>query len=83
MAPRSDLKSIEPCEIDFNELELHEIIGAGGFGKVYRGFWQSEEVAVKAAKQTGEVDVETEIQNVRQEDHLFWLLKHDNIVQLR
>jgi len=26
------------CIIKFNELQLEEVIGIGGFGKVYRGF---------------------------------------------
>uniref|UniRef100_A0A668W0U2 mitogen-activated protein kinase kinase kinase n=1 Tax=Oreochromis aureus TaxID=47969 RepID=A0A668W0U2_OREAU len=34
--------------IDFSELTLEEIIGVGGFGKVYRAMWQGAEVAVKA-----------------------------------
>ncbi|NXL78601.1 M3K21 kinase, partial [Leptocoma aspasia] len=33
-------------EIDFQHLELQEIIGVGGFGKVYRATWRGREVAV-------------------------------------
>ncbi|KAK7904564.1 hypothetical protein WMY93_017171 [Mugilogobius chulae] len=45
-----------PClhllEINFSELTLEEIIGVGGFGKVYRAVWKGTEVAVKAADET-------------------------------
>ncbi|GIZ00410.1 mitogen-activated protein kinase kinase kinase 10 [Caerostris extrusa] len=40
-----------PFTIKFSELELEEVIGVGGFGKVYRGYWRQQEVAVKAARQ--------------------------------
>ena len=30
------LSAIKPTEIDFDKLTLEEVIGAGGFGKVYR-----------------------------------------------
>ena len=70
-------------EIDFDELELEEVIGIGGFGKVYRGVWQNEVVAVKAARQDPDQDIAVITDNVRQEAKLFWLLKHENIVALR
>lgn len=78
-----DVRKVEPCEIDFNELKLEEIIGVGGFGKVYRGIWLDEIVAVKAARQDPDEDINLTIQNVQQEARLFWLLKHENIVQLK
>lgn len=58
------------------------MIGVGGFGKVYRGFWQKHEVAVKAARQDPDEEPSVTLENVRQEAKLFWLLKHENIVQL-
>lgn len=30
------IDKVQPLEIDFRELKLNEIIGVGGFGKVYR-----------------------------------------------
>uniref|UniRef100_A0A6M2DSG4 mitogen-activated protein kinase kinase kinase n=1 Tax=Xenopsylla cheopis TaxID=163159 RepID=A0A6M2DSG4_XENCH len=85
--PISDVNSvmgdIHPQEIDFNELQLQEVIGVGGFGKVYRGFWNNQEVAVKAARQDADEDISMTIDSVRQEAKLFWLLKHENIVSLR
>eukprot|EP00061_Rhincodon_typus_P012830 g38816.t1 len=69
--------------MDFNELQLEEIIGVGGFGKVYRGIWRSEEVAVKAARQDPDEDISQTIENVKQEAKLFAMLKHPNIIALK
>lgn len=30
------IDNVHPVEIDFEELQLEEVIGVGGFGKVYR-----------------------------------------------
>lgn len=78
----SVIDKVQPVEIDFEELQLQEVIGVGGFGKVYRGFWQKHEVAVKAARQDPDEEPSVILENVRQEAKLFWLLKHENIVQL-
>ncbi|GBM02606.1 Mitogen-activated protein kinase kinase kinase 9 [Araneus ventricosus] len=72
-----------PFTIKFSELELEEVIGVGGFGKVYRGYWRKQEVAVKAARQDPDEDISVTIENVRQEAKLFWLLNHPNIVTLK
>ncbi|KAK1785134.1 hypothetical protein P4O66_018544 [Electrophorus voltai] len=72
-----------PLEIDFVELCLEEVIGAGGFGKVYRGVWRGEEVAVKAARQDPDEDISATAESVRQEARLFWMLRHPNIISLR
>ncbi|KAK8781687.1 mitogen-activated protein kinase kinase kinase 9-like [Amblyomma americanum] len=71
-----------PREIAFGELELEEVIGVGGFGKVYRGLWRGQEVAVKAARQDPDEDVGAAAQSVRQEAQLFWRLAHPNVVSL-
>ncbi|XP_066985180.1 mitogen-activated protein kinase kinase kinase 10-like isoform X2 [Macrobrachium rosenbergii] len=83
VAEVQNIKDVEPIEIDFSELELEEVIGVGGFGKVYRGKWKDQEVAVKAARQDPDEDISVTIENVRQEAKLFWLLKHENIVALK
>ncbi|XP_053567254.1 mitogen-activated protein kinase kinase kinase 9 [Bombina bombina] len=70
-------------EIDFSELVLEEIIGIGGFGKVYRAIWGDEEVAVKAARHDPDEDISQTIENVRQEAKLFAMLNHPNIIALR
>lgn len=69
-------------EINFLELTLEEIIGVGGFGKVYRAVWQGLEVAVKAARRDPDEDPEQTLESVRQEAKLFAMLHHPNIMAL-
>ncbi|GFR62660.1 mitogen-activated protein kinase kinase kinase 9 [Elysia marginata] len=78
-----DIKTKGPFEIEFEELDLEEVIGVGGFGKVYKGRWRSETVAIKAARQDPDEPISTTIENVRKEAKLFWLLNHSNIAALR
>ncbi|CAI5672279.1 mitogen-activated protein kinase kinase kinase 11 [Oreochromis niloticus] len=73
----------EPEEVDFRELSLEEVIGVGGFGKVYRGTWRGALVAVKAARQDPDEDISVTAQNVRQEARLFSMLTHPNIIALK
>lgn len=81
--PSEIIGDIQPVEIDYKELVMEEVVGVGGFGKVHRAFWLAEEVAVKAARQNPEEDVEVAKNNVLQEAKLFWSLKHENIVALK
>ncbi|NXN27214.1 M3K21 kinase, partial [Nycticryphes semicollaris] len=69
-------------EIDFQHLDLQEIIGVGGFGKVYRATWRGREVAVKAARQDPDEDITATAESVRQEAKLFSMLRHPNIIAL-
>ncbi|NXM95094.1 M3K21 kinase, partial [Sylvia borin] len=69
-------------EIAFQHLELQEIIGVGGFGKVYRATWRGREVAVKAARQDPDEDITATAESVRQEAKLFSMLRHPNIIAL-
>ncbi|XP_056147921.1 mitogen-activated protein kinase kinase kinase 21 [Lampris incognitus] len=71
-----------PVQIDFSELVLEEIIGVGGFGKVYRGTWRDQEVAVKAARQDPDEDITATADGVKQEAKLFSMLQHPNIIKL-
>ncbi|KAJ8348351.1 hypothetical protein SKAU_G00269400 [Synaphobranchus kaupii] len=73
----------EPKQVDFRELSLEEVIGVGGFGKVYRGTWRGELVAVKAARQDPDEDISVTAQNVMQEARLFAMLNHPNIIALK
>ncbi|XP_021177021.2 mitogen-activated protein kinase kinase kinase 9 isoform X1 [Fundulus heteroclitus] len=69
-------------EIDFSELTLEEIIGVGGFGKVYRAVWRGTEVAVKAARRDPDEDAAQTLESVHQEAKLFAMLNHPNIMGL-
>ncbi|XP_013888976.1 mitogen-activated protein kinase kinase kinase MLK4 isoform X2 [Austrofundulus limnaeus] len=71
-----------PTQIPFGELVLEEIIGVGGFGKVYRGTWKDQEVAVKAARQDPDEDITATAAGVKQEAKLFSMLQHPNIIRL-
>ncbi|XP_038642040.1 mitogen-activated protein kinase kinase kinase 10 [Scyliorhinus canicula] len=72
-----------PPLIDFSELLLEEIIGVGGFGKVYKGVWGRDVVAVKAARQDPDEDISATADNVRKEAKLFGMLRHPNIILLK
>lgn len=49
---------------------------------MYRGEWQRREVAVKAARQDADEDLQVTMENVIKEAKLFCLLRHENIVSL-
>lgn len=73
----------QPIEIDYDCLDVKEVIGAGGFGEVKRAFHGEELVAVKEARHNPELDYSVTLSNVLQEAKLFCMLKHPNIVSLR
>ncbi|XP_064359262.1 mitogen-activated protein kinase kinase kinase 11 [Dromaius novaehollandiae] len=62
------------------ELRLEEVIGAGGFGRVFRGTWRGEVVAVKAAR--GDAGA-AGAASLRREARLYARLRHPNVVALR
>jgi hypothetical protein len=88
-----------PPHIPYAELEFKDVIGAGGFGKVFKGYWihdqpslsdkakskKYELVAIKEARVEGDKDDLLTVikQNVLQEAKLFWILRHPNIIQLK
>ncbi|XP_069103480.1 LOW QUALITY PROTEIN: mitogen-activated protein kinase kinase kinase 7-like [Argopecten irradians] len=63
-------------EIDFNELQCHEVVGKGAFGVVSRAKWRGKEVAVKL--------IETESERIAFITELKQLsrVNHPNIVKL-
>ena len=91
----SDDQTSLPTQIPYNQLEFRDCIGAGGFGKVFKGYWlrnndnsdkiKRELVAIKEARIEGDREdlITTIRQNVLQEAKLFWMLKHPNIIELK
>lgn len=73
----------QTTEIEFSQLSLQEIIGVGGFGKVYRGTWRGQPVAVKAARRDPDEEAGAMAESARREARLFSMLRHRNIIALR
>lgn len=69
-------------EIPFAQIDLIDIIGTGAFGKVFRGVWKDEEVAVKVARTENYDDYPKTLQSVKDEAKFFSILRHRNIVGL-
>ena len=81
--PPDNQRNSRPFDIDFvSELELEKVIGVGGFGKVYKGKWRNQTVAIKAARMDPDEPINVTIENVRKEAKMFWLLDHVNIATL-
>ncbi|XP_057315339.1 mitogen-activated protein kinase kinase kinase 9-like [Hydractinia symbiolongicarpus] len=69
-------------EIEFETLDLKQLIGVGGFGRVYRSIWEKQECAVKVARIDASDDPEVAVTNVEKEARMFAMLSHPNIVAL-
>ena len=70
-----------PLELSFDDITLTEEVGMGGFGKVYRGKYREEEVAVKVARNTT-FDTLKAIKEVLSEAEKFARLAHPNVCAL-
>lgn len=73
--------SLYPLEIKSSEVTMKEVVGMGGFGKVFRGIYKGEDVAVKVAKSTT-FDSLKAVQDVISEAEKFAHLAHTNICAL-
>ncbi len=73
--------SVYPLEIKSAEVTMKEVVGMGGFGKVFRAIYKGEEVAVKVAKATT-FDSLKAVQDVISEAEKFAHLAHSNICAL-
>jgi serine/threonine protein kinase len=80
MASKEDDESTWKC-IDYDAMEIGEIIGGGGVGVIYKGFYKRNEVAIKTFFDPRRVD-----DKIRKDflDELLVMskLKHSNIVEL-
>jgi len=69
-------------QINYDELELEQKIGEGGFGEVYRAKWRGTTVAVKALKHKGPSSQFTadEAERYKREVSILRALNHPNLV---
>ena len=71
---------LEPYRLKYNQLELHEEIGQGNFGVVYRATLLGEECAVKTVR-AGRVNTSS-VESFRQEITVMAPLRHAFIVNM-
>ncbi|ELR22246.1 protein kinase domain containing protein [Acanthamoeba castellanii str. Neff] len=65
-------------EIQYEELEVGDVLGTGGFGEVYRALWKGTEVAVKVmASEKASKDME---RSFKDEVRVMTALRHPNVV---
>ena len=81
--PREELLNFYPPHISYDQLNISDLIGVGGFGKVFRGHHQGLEIAIKTARSSMDEDIEVTRERVRQEARLLWVLKHTNVISLK
>lgn len=65
--------------IHSSDITLHEVIGVGGFGKVYRATWKNSTVAAKELYNSQSTEV---VKNFSAETAIMFRLRHPNIVQI-
>ncbi|KAJ6235604.1 serine/threonine-protein kinase -related [Anaeramoeba flamelloides] len=72
--PKKELFEVDPEEFIFGEL-----IGKGGFGRVFKGTWEGKEVAIKVILK--ELINKDNLKAFQKEIYLLSTLKHENIIQ--
>lgn len=76
--PMMDLSRSQLPTIDYHDLLIKDTIGQGGFGKVYRGKWNRNNVAIKEAyKQSVDMN-----QAIIKEANIHFNLNHPNIIRM-
>lgn len=74
-------------EVACDELSFDDVIGLGGFGKVFRGTLAGQLVAIKcfayANDDANEEATRRLLDSVRNEARLFWQARHPNVVELK
>lgn len=67
------------CQIPYEELDIQDQIGGGGFSLVYRGLWKGTPVAIKKWFDPNATD--EMMQEFREEVMTLQQLRHPNIMQ--
>lgn len=77
---RTIQEKIRDLKIPWNQIELNEVIGKGGYAKVYRGHWRNFEIAIKEFTQAYLTERSKRV--VHHEAYIMSLLRHPNIAVL-
>jgi serine/threonine protein kinase len=71
-----------PWQLQYSELKVGEMIGAGSFGMVFKGSLKQQVVAIKRMNLSSDPDARaTEMNSANQEMTLLWDLRHPNILR--
>ncbi|XP_017778982.1 PREDICTED: kinase suppressor of Ras 2 isoform X2 [Nicrophorus vespilloides] len=76
--PRQNSLSMREWEIPFDDLTFGEVIGAGRFGKVYRGYWHGD-VAIKVLDMESE-EIERIVDQYKIELNMLKKTRHENLM---
>ena len=79
-SPTDGLENFEEWTIDLRKLNMGEAFAQGAFGKLYRGTYNGEDVAIKILER-GANDAQFMEQQFQQEVMMLATLKHPNIVR--
>jgi serine/threonine protein kinase len=72
-------KNREEWNLNWDELDMGEPLGAGGYGEVFKAKWRGTEVAVKMVASTTQVTKEMQ-KFFADEIHVMTTLRHPNVV---